>query len=136
MGLTLIVAILVTGWAWKSGRLKALRYGDVAAAVAALVALNGFRHGSPGLGFLGFAVAGAWLFWRRKEPAVLPDTEEARRLLELPHNASAAEVRAAHRRLIARVHPDAGGSAELARRVNAARDVLLEELNSTAVRAS
>ncbi|HEY0327355.1 MAG TPA: molecular chaperone DnaJ, partial [Allosphingosinicella sp.] len=30
-----------------------------------------------------------------------------------------------HRRLIARVHPDAGGSEELARRINAARDALI-----------
>ncbi len=34
-------------------------------------------------------------------------------------------VRAAHCRLVASVHPDRGGSAELARRVNAARDLLL-----------
>ena len=35
---------------------------------------------------------------------------------------------AAHRRMIARVHPDAGGSAGLATRVNAARDALIAEL--------
>ncbi|HST37683.1 MAG TPA: DnaJ domain-containing protein, partial [Allosphingosinicella sp.] len=53
---------------------------------------------------------------------------EARRLLGLGEGATADEVREAHRRLIARVHPDAGGSAELATRVNAARDALLSEL--------
>lgn len=53
---------------------------------------------------------------------------EARALLGLDAGAGAAEVREAHRRLIARVHPDAGGSAELAVRVNAARDALLDEL--------
>ena len=34
-------------------------------------------------------------------------------------------IRAAPRRLIAGVHPDRGGSADLARRINAARDLLL-----------
>jgi len=53
---------------------------------------------------------------------------EARALLDVPPNATAEEVRAAHRKIIARVHPDAGGSAGLATRVNAARDILLEEL--------
>jgi DnaJ family protein C protein 19 len=35
-------------------------------------------------------------------------------------------VRAAHRRLLNAVHPDKGGSADLTRRINAARDVLLK----------
>jgi DnaJ family protein C protein 19 len=37
-------------------------------------------------------------------------------------------IRAAHRRLIAEIHPDRGGSAEEARRVNAARDLLLAQV--------
>ena len=55
-------------------------------------------------------------------------SSEARELLNLHVGATADEVRAAHRRMIARVHPDAGGSAGLATRVNAARDTLLAEL--------
>jgi hypothetical protein len=53
---------------------------------------------------------------------------EARELLNIHVGASIEEVRAAHRRMMARVHPDAGGSAGLATRVNAARDILLAEL--------
>ena len=78
--------------------------------------------------FLGL-VAILWLWWRRR--AVAANTmrpAEARSILQLTEQASAADVREAHRRLIAKVHPDAGGSADLARRVNAARDTLLEEL--------
>jgi curved DNA-binding protein CbpA len=62
--------------------------------------------------------------------------EDARRLLGVSEGADAAEIRAAHRRLIARVHPDAGGSAELARRVNVARDTLIAEMNRRTPRAS
>ena len=53
---------------------------------------------------------------------------EARELLNIHVGATADEIRAAHRRMMARVHPDAGGSAGLATRVNAARDTLLAEL--------
>lgn len=83
------------------------------------------------------ALAGLWLWWRRRSlspPAMAP--AEARKLLDLGEGASLQEIRDAHRRLIARVHPDAGGSAELATRVNAARDVLVAELNRRTPRAS
>lgn len=78
--------------------------------------------------FLGL-VAIVWLWWRRRKvEAAAMRPAEARAILQLTEQASAADVRDAHRRLIAKVHPDAGGSADLARRVNAARDTLLEEL--------
>ncbi|NNC72839.1 MAG: DnaJ domain-containing protein [Sphingomonadaceae bacterium] len=54
--------------------------------------------------------------------------DEARSLLGVPDDADQQQIRDAHRRLIARVHPDKGGSADLARRVNAARDILLSEV--------
>lgn len=50
---------------------------------------------------------------------------EARATLGVGPDADDAEVRAAHRRLITALHPDKGGSAELTRRINAARDLLL-----------
>jgi hypothetical protein len=46
---------------------------------------------------------------------------EALRILGLPPGATAQEVRAAHRRLIKRVHPDLGGSDALAAMINAAK---------------
>jgi DnaJ homolog subfamily C member 19 len=51
---------------------------------------------------------------------------EARAVLGLEAGASPREIKAAHRRLLIAVHPDKGGSAELTRRVNAARDTLLK----------
>lgn len=85
------------------------------------------------------AIAGAaWVWWRRnfgRRPAAMP-TAEARALLGVDESATIQEVRDAHRRLIARVHPDAGGSPELATRVNAARDVLVAELNRRTPKAS
>jgi DnaJ family protein C protein 19 len=53
------------------------------------------------------------------------DKPEAAKLLGLGSDASKDAVLDAHRRLITKVHPDAGGSAELAARINQARDVML-----------
>lgn len=53
--------------------------------------------------------------------------EEAYQVLGLEPGASAVEIRKAHRSLMQRVHPDLGGNAFLAQRVNEARDVLLRD---------
>jgi hypothetical protein len=50
---------------------------------------------------------------------------EALAVLGLAEGASEEEIRAAHRRLILRTHPDAGGTADLAARINRAKDVLV-----------
>jgi hypothetical protein len=52
--------------------------------------------------------------------------QEAYDILGLHANASKAEIIAAHRRIMALVHPDKGGSTYLATRVNAAKDILLK----------
>lgn len=52
--------------------------------------------------------------------------DEALAVLGLAEGVTSDEIRAAHRRLIQRVHPDAGGSADLAARINQAKDVLLK----------
>jgi hypothetical protein len=51
--------------------------------------------------------------------------EEALAVLGLAEGATEEEIKAAHRRLIRRTHPDAGGTADLAARINRAKDVLL-----------
>ena len=69
--------------------------------------------------------------WRRtqepplRNPRVDMTRQEALSVLGLTEGASPDEIRAAHRRLIQRVHPDVGGSADLAARINRAKDVLL-----------
>jgi preprotein translocase subunit Sec63 len=70
-----------------------------------------------------------YMWWRRRSAgAAAMRPADARKLLGVGEGASADDIRAAHRQLIARVHPDAGGSAGLATQVNAARDALIAEL--------
>jgi hypothetical protein len=52
--------------------------------------------------------------------------EEALRVLGLEDGAGEDEIKAAHHRLIGSLHPDRGGSAYLASKINEARDVLLK----------
>ncbi len=52
--------------------------------------------------------------------------QEAYQILGLEPDASQEEIHQAWRRLIKGVHPDSGGSAFLARKINAARDMLLD----------
>ncbi|WP_448501760.1 J domain-containing protein [Sphingomonas sp.] len=68
-----------------------------------------------------------WLVAGQKRAPKMSD-KEAREVLGVARDATADDVRAAHRRLLGAVHPDKGGSADLTRRINAARDVLMKRL--------
>ena len=65
---------------------------------------------------------------RAMAPSGRMSISEARKILDIAPGASADAILAAHRRLIAKVHPDAGGTADLAARVNLARDTLLQQI--------
>ncbi|HEV7661104.1 MAG TPA: J domain-containing protein [Allosphingosinicella sp.] len=80
------------------------------------------------IGLVAAALLYGWL--RRSFGAPAMRANEARTLLGVRDDANVEEIRAAHRRLIARVHPDAGGSAGLASQLNAARDALLADHKS------
>lgn len=77
--------------------------------------------------YLDRRLGGDWRQSRRApvSPRIDMDRAEALAVLGLAAGASAEDIRAAHRRLIQRVHPDVGGSADLAARINRAKDVLL-----------
>ncbi len=53
------------------------------------------------------------------------DKRPAAEILGVAENASAEEVKLAHKRLMQKLHPDRGGSDALAKQINRAKDVLL-----------
>jgi DnaJ homolog subfamily C member 19 len=73
-----------------------------------------------------FAVYQLFLKPKPKPRAPRMPEDEARAVLGVGVDADAETIRAAHRRLVSAVHPDKGGSAELTRRINVARDTLLK----------
>jgi len=80
--------------------------------------------------YLDRRLGAAWRNAQRSQPPPRgPRTdmtrEEALAVLGLAEGATVEEIRAAHRRLIQRMHPDVGGTADLAARINRAKDVLL-----------
>ena len=88
--------------------------GKLPAAIAILTALWPLAH--------------SYLKMNRQTPPSgnLPMTAaEAYDVLGLKHGASEADIKAAHLRLMKKVHPDKAGSDWLAKKINAARDLLL-----------
>ena len=134
----LILLILAgLGWAWWTGRLKGYTYEDGVAAALFLLGLRLLTTGRPLPGAVLMSGAILWAAYRRKKlSAPNMSVGEARALLGVGENATLAEIRDAHRRLITKVHPDAGGSEELANQVNVARDTLIAEMNRNTPRAS
>lgn len=138
MGVLILLAAAGILLLWWSGRLKGLSYEDAAAGILFLLGLRLLTTGRmlPGAGLMAGSLL--WAAWRRGQSAKSPEmpVEDARRLLGVGPEASLAEIRDAHRRLISKVHPDTGGSVELANRVNVARDTLVAEMNRRTPRAS
>jgi hypothetical protein len=128
MALWGLLAVGLLGWLWWSGHLGADAGRKLGVAAGAGLTIWMLARGQvvPGLALGAATAALGYAGWMRARVAVRPmDEIEARQLLGVGLSADAEEINAAHRRLIAQVHPDRGGTAELARRVNAARDLLL-----------
>lgn len=128
MGFLALLAVGLVGWLWWRGHLGADAGRKLALAAGAGLALWLLARGQwvPGLA-IAAATAGLGLAGQlRRREAIRPmDEIEARQVLGVPLDAGPDEILAAHRRRIADVHPDRGGSAEAAQRLNAARDRLL-----------
>lgn len=77
----------------------------------------------------------AWLSGRRRRHRSTFAQAQARVLLGVGEGAGRRDIMEAHRRRLAEVHPDRGGTAELVHQANAARDLLLATLPGEGDRA-
>jgi hypothetical protein len=107
-------------------RVAATLFSSVLIGGAALLAFRGAWLPAAAL-----AGAGLWLTIASRQRTLAPRAEgmtdaEARALLGISASATRAEINAAWKRLMARAHPDQGGTQGLAARLNAARDHLLK----------
>ena len=127
---------VLAAYFWLIGKKPLLKGRDwrIASGAAALAAFTGAAF----VGVRGewpvtiaLAVVGLWFAStaRKAGPGTAPQSgmslAEARRILGVEEGASKAEVQAAYTRLMKLVHPDKGGGAGLAAKLNAARDKLL-----------
>jgi len=66
--------------------------------------------------------------WQPKVSAHNQAMDNARKVLGVSRFASRTDIIAAHKRLVAMVHPDRGGTSAQVHEANAARDLLLAQL--------
>ncbi len=138
MGFLALIVIGFAGWLLWTGRLQRMTAKDGMMLGVAVVGAVMAAKGKPLIGAIPLIASLGYAAIKIRKPARTPprpietaDVAEARALLGLGPQADAEAVRAAHRRLIATVHPDKGGTEALAAKINAARDVLLRhEANS------
>ena len=107
-------------------RVTATLFSAVLIAGAVLLAARGSWLAASAL-----AGAALWLTVSSRQRTATPRSEamtaaEARSLLGVAADATRQDVQAAWKRLMARAHPDQGGTDGLASRLNAARDRLLK----------
>lgn len=124
----IVALLLVAGLGWWLHRESVLlpnlrRFGVTTG--AAIIALRLVETGQV-LAAAAVAAGGMWWWFASKpKPPAASDLAAARTVLGVAPTADRDAVNAAWRRVIAEVHPDRGGSAEMAARVSAARDLLL-----------
>jgi hypothetical protein len=143
MLIRLVLVLAVLGWLWWSS--PAFRrggwrlFGGLGALALIVVGAVLVIRGAEWVGLPLVAVAlvlafgsrlhrsvrGSARFATAPEPAGM-SAAEARSILGVEADATAADVRAAYSRLMRMAHPDKGGTTGLAAQLNAARDRLLK----------
>lgn len=126
-----VLLVAVIGWMLLTGRLQRMSALDGIMVGIAIIGAVMIARGRPVVGAVPLLIAAGYSARRTRTPAPVMNAVErqaiadARALLGLDDTADDAAIRAAHRRLIARTHPDAGGTQALAEKVNEARNILL-----------
>lgn len=132
MNFLVLLVLVALVWALATDRIRMPDNRQGVALALGAVGLVLLGRGKP-VAAAGLLAAGAALWPWTRRLSTLPSmrVDEARALLGVPPDADAETIRAAHRRLIAQTHPDRGGTEELARRINLARDTALSAIGNS-----
>ncbi len=136
--MALLIALIVAalGWAVWKGKLSRQQLPPILLGLAgAFLAARGNLI----IGVAAIGVAVTWyrgLTWRlfgaRAKQSDQYGIDKARFMLGVSRFDNAERIRERHRALIAKNHPDTGGSDDRARELNEARDLLLRDLQDKA----
>jgi hypothetical protein len=132
MGILVALIVAAIGWAVWKGKLRRQQLPPI------LLGLAGAFLAARGNLLFGVAAIGVAITWYRGLTWRLFGTkakqsdqyavDKARFMLGVSRFDNAEYIQERHRALIAKNHPDAGGSEERAKELNEARDLLLKEL--------
>ena len=134
MLIALLLALGLAWWMHQRGELLPNLQRVLIGGGLALLALRMLETGRIGFAVLAGAAAAGWWVMHPKVAGKIgtsrsaADLAAAREMLGVGPDANAATIRTAWRLQIASAHPDAGGDAELATKLTAARDLLLGQL--------
>lgn len=132
MALLAVLILALIGFALWKGMLKTAQLPPILLGIAGAFLA---ARGSLLIGVVAIAIAATWyrgMSWRMLKNARLPAEtdalEQARLLLGVSRFDDAARIKEKHRALMTAHHPDVGGDDSRARELNAARDLLLNEI--------
>jgi len=136
MGLIIALIIAALGFAVWKGKLRTTQLPPILLGLAgAFLAARGNLL----IGVIAIGVGVTWyrgLTWRlfgsRAKQSDQYAVDKARFMLGVSRFDDATYINERHRALIAKNHPDTGGSEERAKELNEARDLLLRELDTKA----
>ncbi len=136
MGVVIALIIAALGWAVWKGKLRIEQLPPI------LLGVGGAFLAARGNLLIGVAAIGVAITWYRGLTWRLFGTrakqsdqyaiDKARFMLGVSRFDNAASIRERHRVLIAKNHPDTGGSDDRAKELNEARDLLLRDLDTKA----
>ncbi|GAA0476022.1 hypothetical protein GCM10009096_17200 [Parasphingorhabdus litoris] len=140
MTFMLVLSATVIAALFLSGRAKTMNANDWLAVAIALLGVNLMRGGNWIMGSGLIVAAAAWSGSKILGAAKLKKPQErkprnfeidrARSLLGVTDSANRDAINAAWRERLSEHHPDRGGDEQIARQINRARDILLEELET------
>jgi len=115
----LVLVMIFVAWLALSGRLFAAAAALPVVMVWLTRLFTGYRYAKMFKNMMGGQQQ------RTPQTSSTMTRAEALKILGLQDGAGEEEIKASHRRLIAHLHPDVGGSDYLAQQINLAKDVLL-----------